>query len=528
MKSIINWTVGSFFRTIGKFFALLFIGLIILLIFGKFNIKALQLIDHGDYNYDIPSNCKSFYFYAKFGNSYLVCSSDNSYLVEQPFYNTGLGNPVYFKNYRVNISQSLYENWLDWVNSNTGNGYTGTNPLIFNGDSGIGYYDNISNKYYAFYSNPDSSSMRRYLITYNEDLTTTLTSVGGTLPFYGSIPYASNINMYLYVNDGLNQPQRVCYSPYKLKQFSVTFHLNGGTSIYNQGVGDYGPEPIRSGTYSLMFYDKTELDRYLSMLSVKNDIATFNHWYYDEQLTQLYNPNNDITSNIDLYASYIYTSVDSIISNVDFNEFTFPSDYQYAVISIKQDFSQGLYIGLGFNFQYLDVYNYDIQNQVFTNGSLLTLSSIGSKNNYYYYHLSQIDEDSSQVIVLDKSNLTRLGVDNVIEHYYTFRLSSNSYIEFTNDLTQVSYYIPTGNGNSQKLENQDISSNYDYTQKFILDSNSDIVTMFLNLIKNGDFTIFNMFKSIWYKFRAYKVLNYFLVLSIGALIVALIKGGSRH
>ena len=520
MKMIFNWTIGSFFRTIGKFFALLFIGLIALLIFGKINIKAYSFTDNGQpVDVLLPDSIKDYFAivngdgFSNNGVQYMLFTSDYNFTYVCNYYNVpALQRSTYCDAFTLMlpISRSDFDN----IQLDT---------------SYYKYYDEEEDQYYVFVSSGyfPVYTFGRYYNNYTwvgqgtfgvSHATSMLSS-----PSVDSYSCSINVNSSTGVSNCSKQ-----LSPTNVNGYEVTFHLNGGTATYSPNDDFVGPPAIETGNFDRFFYSNVVLKEYIDRLKIKNDIAVFTAWYYDEELTQLYDPTITLNSNINLYASYEYTSVDSIISNVDFNEFTFPSDYQYAVISIKQDFAQGLYIGLGFNFQYLDVYNYNIQNQAFVNGSLMTLTSIGSKNNYYYYHMPQINDDESHVIVLDKANLIRLGVDNVTEHYYTFRLSSNAYFEFTNDLTQVSYYIPTGNGNSQKLENQDISANYDYTQKFILDSNSDIVTTFLSLIKQGNFNIFNIFKQLWYKFRAFKILNYFLVITIGAFIVALIKGGSRH
>lgn len=513
--------------------------LFLILLFPFFNIHAIQL-SYGDdnYNYNLPDSCNSFFFYTKFGKEYLVCGSEDYYVIEQPYYADDYGNFNYFKKYRVSISQDLYNSWLSYINSNIGSGYVGSNPLIFSNESGIGYYDNIEDKYYAFYGNPDISNISIYSISKNSDFTTNLTYYSSTLPLHGIRIYASNVNLYLYSNDGLNQPQRIHYAPYHLKIFNVRFHLNGGTVItsssVNSGIGSSGNahgggHSIHYEDYSIKVYDKFELDNYLNSLTVKNDLVTFNQWYYDEQLTQPFNFNNDISTDLNLYASYQYTSVDSVIKNINFNEYTFTNDYQYAVISVKNNFSQGMYIGLGFNFQYLDAYKYIISDNSFTNGSFISLSSIGSINDKYYYHLGQLDNDSAMVVVLDKANLIKLNSNDELEHYYTFLVSNNCYVYFTNDLSRVNYYVPVDNGSDSTLiENGDISKNYDYTRNFILDSNTDIVTKFISLIKNANFNIFTLFKNLWYKFRAYKILNYFMILCFGSVIIALVKGGSRN
>lgn len=399
---------------------------------------------------------------------------------------------------------------------------------VFNDhNSDFKYYDRSTGDYYIFESSSDFSPS--YRLHYDTNYWGSSYATPSTQFLWNNFS-SPNVDCYYYkpgtTNDSYNH---VDYAPRNVVTHNVTFHLNGGTSIYQ--IANIAPRPsdVHTSDYTSQFYDKYELYDYLQHITVQNDIARFTYWYYDPQLTQLYNHNSEVNSDIDLYAAYEYVSVNSIIDNIDFVEYTYPDEYEYAVISVKQDFSQGLYISLGFNFQYLDAYTYNIVDQAFTNSQFRTLTSIGSFNNRYYYHLLFSDQETTDVLVIDKADLVTLGVDNQIQHYYTFYVSSNCYVYFTNDLTQVSYYIPSNNGSSSTLlTNQDVSSVYDYTRQFIIDSNSDIITTFINLIKNGDFSIFQYFTQLWYKFRAFKILNYFLILSLGALIVALVKGGSRH
>ena len=82
--------------------------LFLFLLIPIFNINALQLNNYDEgYNYILPDNCDNFFFYVHFGNHFLVCSSEAKYVVQQPYYNTGLGNSNWLKNYRVSISESF-------------------------------------------------------------------------------------------------------------------------------------------------------------------------------------------------------------------------------------------------------------------------------------------------------------------------------------------------------------------------------------------------------------------------------------
>lgn len=556
MKRIVNWTFGAFFRSIGRTLAFIFLGLLIAWLVAKFDIKlpfisyakALELKNKYTVTDSYVQNCT-----IKLPNSQSTCNSIitnnpkgsinlyEDYLKMQDYYyiyqstNDGTTNNPYYYIYTysdpfyVFISYSgnvLGENRYDITAYTVKIAVTESvyNSLIEQGKIRQTYHDIQNNKYYYF-ENGEGVAMK-YRINTNS---------------WGDNPVNYDISHFLAMTEGVevyyyrnsSNPNTKMYDilTNNIESYEVTFHLNGGTATIVTDPDFIGPPQAYYNEFTRTFNSQNELVSFINNLQVTNDVATFNNWYYDQALTQPFNVNGTLTSNTNLYASYEYTSVDSIISNVSFTEYTFeaPNDiYEYAVISVKENFNQGLYIGLGFNFQFLDVYNYEIQNQAFTNGSFFTLQSIGSKNNRYYYHIGQLDNMSAKVIVLDKANLVKLGVNNEIEHYYTFWVSNNCYVYFTNDLTQISYYIPDSGGTSQKLENIDISTNYDYTQQFILDSNTDLASILLGLVDEADFSIFDLFKNTWYKFRSYKIFNYFLLITIGGIVVALIKGGSRH
>ena len=446
---------------------------------------------------------------------YFIYTQDTPFYAIVYFVHGSLGSTyssIYIFSQKIEITQSEY-------NSYKNNGYR--SQL---------YYDNYNNKYYFFTNeiNNETLNVPKYIIRSNG---WQVNPAGNT----GTQLLAQNIDEVYYfdppnyVGAGQTLKKLPPVLDNNFLSYNVTFHLNGGTAIYQVGSILPRPSDVHTSDFTIQVHNKDELDNYLMYLSVKSDTTVFNAWYSDSALTQPYNFDNSITSDINLYASYQFISMDSLLSEINFNEFTFPSDKQYAVLSVEQDFSKGMYIGLGLDYQFLDFYTYDINNSVFENGSTATLSSIGSKNNFYYYYLGQFTNDTAKVIVLDKGKLIKLGVDNVVQHFDTFRISENVYVYFTNDLTQVSYYIPSNNGSSsQLLENKDISANYDYTQKFILTTNTDLASLLLGLSKESDFSIFNYFTQLWYKFRAYKIYSYFMFLFISGIVVAIIKGASRH
>lgn len=513
---------------------------LLFLIIPFINIKALELTTstYEGYTFDLPSDIREhFFFYSSnrlqdYNTNYVVGSTENFYIVEKPTNNVGaaIGNDLYIKSYRTNISKELYDSWVYYLENG------GTNPLrnCLNGscEDGIGYHIPNTDLYYMFAGSPDLNKLKQYRIDRDvSNHTITLTRASGTVPFRATV-FASNENLYLYSQSGINKPQLYRTAPYGIKMYNVTFHLNGGTAVVNlggntggsSGSGHSSGPSIKYEDYTVQVYDNLDLENYLAKVRIRNDLLTFNWWYYDSNLINPYRPSNVIDNDIDLYASYEYSSVESVVNNISFDEYTFPDDKRFAVISVKNNFSQGLYIGLGFNFQFLDAYKYVIENNEFVNGSFMSLNSIGSVNNKYYYHIGQLNSDSSMVIVLDKDNFKVLKADDSVEYYHTFWVSSNTYVYYTNDLTSVEIYSPSG----ELIEDVNISQNYDYSQKFLLNSNSDIITKFIALVKNGDFSIFEFMQNIWAKLRGYKLFNYFLLLSLGSIIVALVKGGSRH
>lgn len=532
MKKIINWTVGSFFRTIGRTLAFILFGILLAILFNKLDLKipfltyAKAFTLDGSYisssTYSSAScmgtsttNCSQFINSGSeinladsqnFLKYYFIYSNDNQ------FYILTATDPFYV----VITPHGLYDDTITAYSTRFAISEEVFNQMLAQNQAGHVVHDPRDNKYY--YIDNGEVEVHKYAINGSTWTTTTNTTFNRI--------YAQNIdNAYHWGNNYHVELKYLCNILYEnVKSYEVNFHLNGGTASINYHPG----YAIFNNDFKKSFINAAELNNFIISLDITNDVSTFNNWYYDKELLTPYSSNNSLNSNINLYASYEYTSVDSIISNITFTEYTFPDNYEYAIISVKENFTQGLYLGLTFNFQYLDVYNYVIADQAFTEGSLMTLTSMGSYNYKYYYHVGMLDDNTSKVIVLDKASLITLNAFNEIVHHYVFYVSDNCYVYFTNDLTQVSYYIPTGNGNSTLLENKDISANYEYSQQLFLDNNSDLVSIYNGVMKEKNTEVFRPFINFWEMVRSTNIFPYFMGLIVSSLIILIVKAGSRH
>ena len=83
MNKIINWTVGSFFRTIGRIVAYAIIGfLIFMFASGKVGATTITAtINGGNYNINLPNNCYDFYIGSNSWGDFLYCNEASNYVL---------------------------------------------------------------------------------------------------------------------------------------------------------------------------------------------------------------------------------------------------------------------------------------------------------------------------------------------------------------------------------------------------------------------------------------------------------------
>jgi hypothetical protein len=236
-------------------------------------------------------------------------------------------------------------------------------------------------------------------------------------------------------------------------------------------------------------------------------------WYYDEKLTQKVNSTDTIDSDKDFYAKYQYKNVEDFLNNTTFNSYTFDENYKYAVISLNNQQNRDIYLGLNIMSHNFEVYKYDKINNLTIQGSISCLTPIYSKDNKYYYQVSDSLDDTYEVLILEKEKL---------KENYNFLLSDNAHVSYTNDLKNL--IIKDENGNDLTI---DIEDSYNYSQDNLLNSENDLLEIFKDLINNKDNNVFSYFNQVWNLMKTNKLFIYFMTLIIGSFIILIIKAASR-
>lgn len=310
-------------------------------------------------------------------------------------------------------------------------------------------------------------------------------------------------------------PYEAGYGLISESNYNITLHLNGGVSWDKNEVCD----DIGCYIVGKKYEDYTisvpgdNLISYLRNVYVSKEPMQFVGWYYDEKLTQKVNSTDTIDSNQNFYAKYQYKNVEDFLNNTTFNSYTFDENYQYAVISLNNQSNRDIYLGLNIMSHNLEVYKYDKINNSTIKGSTYCLTPIYSKEDKYYYQVSDSLDDNYEVLILEKEKL---------KENYNFLLSNNAYVTYTNDLKNL--VIKDDNGNDLTI---DIADSYTYSQDNLLNSENDLLEIFKDLINNKDNNIFSYFNQVWNLMRQNKLFTYFMCLIIGSLIILIIKAASR-
>ena len=288
---------------------------------------------------------------------------------------------------------------------------------------------------------------------------------------------------------------------------TFNFHLNGGY-LYDPSDG-WGSEE----DFSISLYN-SEIEQFFTNLEVKKASMLFDGWFYDNNYKNIFHINDNFTEETyNLYAKWRYEKVDDFLSNTTFNEYTFDTMYDYAIIT-KGDKLGDIYLGLNLNKYEITVYEYNENLSNYEKEKGFCLVPIYSKNGTYYYNLDTSSTSYTEVLVLPKT---------VFENNnYSFLLTDNAYITYTNNLEDTVIYDSNGNQINTNLEDT-----YQTFQDSMISDEHDLLTIFKNLTKFKDNNVFNNINTIWNKFKRTDLYTYFMILIVGGLIILIIKGAKR-
>lgn len=278
-------------------------------------------------------------------------------------------------------------------------------------------------------------------------------------------------NFDIYYGETLLKSKSFDYNPNSKKIFNINFHLNGGT------IEDNINEIVFNEDFNVSLYG-TEIENFIRGLVFKKSGMVFEGMYYDNTYNNPFNINDTITSDIDLYVKWTFASVDDFLKNVSFNEHIFDTNYEYAIIS-KGNHNDDIYFGLDFANYSLEIFEYRPDLNNYKDGSSVCLTPIYSKDGKYYYNVNTLYTSNYEIFVLPRSIF-----DNNIESDYSFLLTDNVYVTYTNDLKDT--VIIDKNGNELHTNLKD---SYELSQSYLneyknADSNFNIMKKYLNELKS--------------------------------------------
>lgn len=293
---------------------------------------------------------------------------------------------------------------------------------------------------------------------------------------------------------------------YSATPFVFNFHLNGGW--VRDPRDNWGSEE----DFSFTLYPN-EVEEFITNLEVNKLTMVFDGWYYDSKFNHPFNISDSINDDVDLYAKFRYEKVDDFLKNTTFNQYTFDTLYDYAIIT-KGNNSGDIYLGLNVNKYDITVYEYKENLLSYDNERGFCLTPMYSKNGTYYYLLDTTKTLDTEVLVLPKSTFEN--------NNYDFLLTDNAYVTYTNNLEETTIYDSSGNQITTNLQDT-----YQRFQDSMIDDETDLLTIFKKLINLKNNNIFNNITVIWNKLKSTAIYNYLMILIVGALIILIVKSAKR-
>ncbi len=324
------------------------------------------------------------------------------------------------------------------------------------------------------------------------------------------------------------------YAKWDERKWTFNFHLNGG-HITNRNTNE-----SNYSNFSITLY-KDEIENYLSNNLFSHNNKGFEGLYFDSNYLYKLNGNEDTeylnsfsnTYNgekyIDVYVKFYYLTSQDFINDNNMTKYIFDKNYDYAIIS-RGSGTGTMYIGLDFLTNNLPIYLYDA-----TKNEILFTDTDGQSdhcflqnrytfgNRYFYeianYCFNNRDKNTYDVLILPKAYFERIGIIGDYEFY----LTNNVHVTYTNNLVNMTIY-----DESNEPINTNINNMVGYSEEFLYNDDTDLTKRFKDLINLKDNRLFENIQNIWDKFKATPLYNYFMILIIGSLIIAIIRAAKRN
>ncbi len=355
-----------------------------------------------------------------------------------------------------------------------------------------------TNSYYNKYS--FSAVSGKYMFTYNF-LTNSYYNIYNNRSFSSqgfNASFSNNIyTNFDYTLDGTQVSSNLDFDP---KPYTFNFYLNDGY-LHNDEIDFSADED-----FSVTLY-KDEIDGFFKYLELNKSTMVFEGFYYDKNFTQ---PFNLLTDNleehvylknddkfIDLYAKWRYEIVDDFLNDINFVEYEFDKNFDYAIINRGNNVND-VYLGLPFSTFSLEVYEYNESSDIVKDGASACPTPIYSKNGYHIYNINTLFTTNQEILILPRTYFDNLD-PNSFENpndMYKFYLSDNAYISYTNDLSEADIVNSTGEHVNINLQNS-YELSRQYQEIYSNDNIFSKVKIFLSKISKSTNAIKEIFQYLF-------------------------------
>ena len=477
MKKIIDWLLGSFFRTLGKVLAIAIIGYLLIILALKANIKlpfmkisALQIYRGGStlYNFpDLPEDVTKFFIYKTIENDkniiHMVGWNESNY-VFYPKLTTCNGPKSYYQMKSEENDEAIVH---------------------------VKKYDLIDNEW-----------------VYNSYIT------GGSVALDSNNYIFTNTSKGFVGKDNMIDTNCKSYPAITLyDQHKITIHTDGGI-IYDSFFQNEEVSYIDTATY---YYANATLSTLLNNISFYKFGYTQAGLYYDANYKTEVNKNDSVDKDLDIYVKWESTELAGTIENIVFNTYEFNKNYEYGIINVGANKGEKVYLAFKERFDNFELYTYNKANNTTSSSAVLCLVSIGRIGDWYYYEYDTNNVGLNEVVILYKSKLEKDGIS-----YLNFKLSDNAKMTYSNNAKKIPIIDESGNKIIVDFEEAILNS-----QSALIRQNSNILDIFTDLFKNKNNNIFTLFSNVWDKLKTSNLYPYLISLLVGAIIIVVIRSASR-